>query len=475
MVAYFEPVAHDASCDYCCGRRPTAPLPSPVDAVYCISLQEQPHRTRQASEHFHQIGLCRHIKFYRPVRGAHSERAIWESHRAVAQDAVAKGSQGALILEDDVFFRRSWDLLAPKVERAIASLPEQWQCFFLGHLPYQGYFVRHNVMRVRSTCLHAYIAAPSLLAFIAATEPLDPAVPIWEFCLGSIDGVVSSLPNIYALFPMVALQRFAGDYRIDPFVDAKGRRRPWHDGRRWRYFFILYGAQLMQALAVMLSPFHRLTLEAYCRQVENQRHRDARMIQQAGFRDDGYYLEQRPDVAALNLDPLEHYLRHGCEEGHRPYLLFDPDFYAAQCAGLGEEVPLVHYIRVGASTNLNPHPLFDTGYYLSRYADRIPPGMNPLAHYMADGGGSGLDPHPLFDSAWYLSCYPEVQQARQNPLAHYLTAGWRQGFAPHPQFDGELYLAQNPDVAAAGINPLEHFAKHGQAEGRVRPARKITV
>lgn len=475
MGAYFEPVARDASCDYCCGRKPTAPLPSPVDAVYCISLQDQPHRTRQVSQQFHQIGLCRHVTFYRPVRGAHSERAIWESHRAVARHAIVRRCRSALILEDDVKFRSDWATLAPRIARATAALPETWWGLFLGHVPVQAYFVRGGLLRARSTCLHAYVANSPLLAWLANTVPLGAEVPFWRVDGEAIDSATANLPGMYALFPMAALQQFLGDYRFDSRINARGRRRAWNDPDRWRYYVIFRGALWAEALAVLLSPYHRLTLELFCRRAESELNRNAVLIRASALWDDGFYRASHPDVATAGHDPLRHYLHYGAVEGRRPLLLFDPAYYAAQCSGLGKEAPLVHYIRVGASLNLNPHPLFDTGHYLSRYADRIPPGMNPLAHFIADGGDAGLDPHPLFDSVWYLSRHPEVRQERQNPLVHYLTKGWRQGFAPHPQFDGELYLAQNPDVAEAGINPLEHFVKHGQFEGRPQPVPQITA
>ena len=469
MDPYFESVPHDDACAYCSGQRPTVPLPPPLDAIYCISLQEQPHRTRRTSEHFHQIGLCRHVTFYRPVRGPDSGRAIWESHRAVARHAVANRCRSALMLQDDVLFRSNWDALAPKVERAFAALPESWWGLFLGHLPWQGYFVSPTVMRVRSTCMHACIANAPLLDWMATTEPRDAAVAMWAPSYGSIDSATMNLPAMYALFPMAALQRFLGDYRVDPRIDRFGRRRRWYDTERWRYYSIFYGPRVMQALAVMLSPFHRLTLETFRRRVGAELRHNVGLVRAAGFPDDGYYRSIRPDVAVRGFDPLGHYLRFGAAEGSRPYLLFDPVYYATQAGDLGKENPLVHFIRVGAARRLNPHPLFDTGFYLARYSERIPNGMNPLAHFIAGGGLEGCDPHPLFDSDWYLARHPDLRARGQNPLVHYLTEGWRAGFAPHPQFDGALYLQRNPDLKAAGVNPLEHYVLHGQAEGRARP------
>ena len=60
----FESIPVDAACGYCTGRLAVQPLPARVDAAYCISLQEQPHRTAAAVAHFHPIGLCRHGRGY---------------------------------------------------------------------------------------------------------------------------------------------------------------------------------------------------------------------------------------------------------------------------------------------------------------------------------------------------------------------------------------------------------------------------
>ena len=269
MPPYFEPVSHDNSCDYCTGRRLPRALPYPLDAIYCISLQEQPHRTREAETHFHRVGMCRHVTLYRPMRGENGERAIWESHQALARDALANGRSHALMLEDDVFFRQPWDQLAPRIGRAITALPADWWCFYLGHVPLQAHFVHFNILRVRSGCAHAYVASPRLLSWLADTEPLSAEVATWPRIGGSIDGAMLNLPGMYALFPMVARQRFLGDYRVDSRVDEAGRPRLWHDGDRWRYYFIFRGALVAEALAVILSPFHQFTLERFRSEVES--------------------------------------------------------------------------------------------------------------------------------------------------------------------------------------------------------------
>lgn len=289
MQPYFEPVAHDDACAYCSGRRATTPLPKTLDAIYCISLQEQPYRTREAISYFHRIGLCRHVIFYRPTRGENGEHAIWASHQALARHALASGHRSALMLEDDVCFRQPWHELAPRIARAMAALPSDWWCFYLGHVPIQAFFVRPNILRVRSACTHAYIASPRLLAWLADTEPLSAEVATWPRIGRSIDGAMANLPCMYALFPMAILQRFLGDYRVDTRVDARGQPRSWRDGDRWRYYFIFRGALVTEALAAIMSPFHRFTLE---------RNRQAQQALGNPHSVDGFDLQSRPDFTA---------------------------------------------------------------------------------------------------------------------------------------------------------------------------------
>ena len=50
--AYFESLARNKRCDYCADRRQATTLAPGVNAIYCISLQEQPHRTTKAAAQF---------------------------------------------------------------------------------------------------------------------------------------------------------------------------------------------------------------------------------------------------------------------------------------------------------------------------------------------------------------------------------------------------------------------------------------
>src|SRR5580700_10609598 len=132
---YFEPLAALPGCAYCAESPAPQNLPDVADAVYCISVQEEDERTQRAAEHFHAIGLCRHVTFYRPRRGRHVEAAVWASHRDVARHALASGQQRVLVLEDDVQFTQSFGRIARRAARAIEKLPRGWWGFYLGHWP----------------------------------------------------------------------------------------------------------------------------------------------------------------------------------------------------------------------------------------------------------------------------------------------------------------------------------------------------
>lgn len=67
-----------------------------------------------------------------------------------------------------------------------------------------------------------------------------------------------------------------------------------------------------------------------------------------GF-DRNYYVDQYPDVAIDDLDPLTHYLESGWKEGRKPSRGFDGEMYLAlnpdiKSAGIN---PLVHFVQYG--------------------------------------------------------------------------------------------------------------------------------
>jgi hypothetical protein len=143
-----------------------------------------------------------------------------------------------------------------------------------------------------------------------------------------------------------------------------------------------------------------------------------------------WYLAMNPDVASSGIDPWQHYLRHGAEEGR------------------------------------DPNPLFQSDWYTSRYPEVSAAGMNPLLHYWECGAAQGCDPNPLFDSDWYLERYPEAREQESNPLLHYRHIGAARGYDPCAQFDTAWYLRANPDLSPGPLTPLGDYLRYGQLEGR---------
>ncbi len=81
---------------------------------------------------------------------------------------------------------------------------------------------------------------------------------------------------MYAMFPMIAVQRYLGESGADTRFDDQRLRGTFLEIDRWRYFFIYgRGVRFAEAMAVLFSPVHRLTLEWARRRVERVTRRAA--------------------------------------------------------------------------------------------------------------------------------------------------------------------------------------------------------
>jgi GR25 family glycosyltransferase involved in LPS biosynthesis len=264
----YHPCPAEPSCPYC-NRAIEATGEalewSFLDGVYCISLKTRADRCAQAAAEFHKVGLCRRVIFYRPDK--HPKSGFiggWGSHRAVAMDALARGCERILICEDDVLFTRR---VRPATLRAIAhaldALPAEWMIFFLGHWPLAAYFVRPNVLRTSSACSHAYIASPRLLRWLRDHPWGSPAVETSRIAGKGIDSAYARLPETYALFPMLAIQRVS---RSDNFENLSGsgkkkKRKLKHLITRSAYRELLLSKFMrpFEIIVALLSPVFFLT------------------------------------------------------------------------------------------------------------------------------------------------------------------------------------------------------------------------
>lgn len=78
--------------------------------------------------------------------------------------------------------------------------------------------------------------------------------------------------------------------------------------------------------------------------------------------DAGWYLNTYKDVAALEVDPAEHYLLYGAAEGRQPSQTFDGNWYLKRYPDVAESNanPLLHYIKHGREEGREVSPLMIT-------------------------------------------------------------------------------------------------------------------
>ncbi|MDQ2844753.1 MAG: hypothetical protein M3Y72_27665, partial [Acidobacteriota bacterium] len=222
--------------------------------------------------------------------------------------------------------------------------------------------------------------------------------------------------------------------------------------------------------------------------------------------DASWYLEQYPDVAQAGANPLLHYLQSGLKEGRgiRPIItqeqprvadpelsihielikqsaLFDVAWYLEQypdIAAVGID-PAEHYLRHGALEGRNPGPIFNTIWYVERHPDLQDSGENALVHFLEhkEVGDKELlrqarliSDSDLFDADWYRKRCPEIATAGGQPVWHYVISGAADGRNPGRDFDAKWYLKAYSDVANGKLNPLVHYLEHGALEERqIRP------
>jgi hypothetical protein len=109
-----------------------------------------------------------------------------------------------------------------------------------------------------------------------------------------------------------------------------------------------------------------------------------------------YYLFSNFDLRTLPLNPWEHYLEFGFQEGRLPNPLFDPIYFRIKHAPElpFDQDPLNYYLN-HPEKDWSPHPLFDPTYYRKQLIDPIE-GKTLLEHFLDTGWKQGLSPSPFF-------------------------------------------------------------------------------
>jgi GT2 family glycosyltransferase len=177
------------------------------------------------------------------------------------------------------------------------------------------------------------------------------------------------------------------------------------------------------------------------------RKRRKRWINLIGF-DREWYLKEYPDVARAGIDPLDHYIQLGIQEGrwkskkdkqNRPNPHKKRALELLLLGELGKHIRkqlwlLWSYPRVKAQLKLS---------------FRL------------------LEKNLPFDPIWYQVKYPDVKGTSMSPFMHFIEYGAREGRLPNRRFSQECYLALAPEVASSGIPAPLHFLMQGWEEGRL--------
>lgn len=101
--------------------------------------------------------------------------------------------------------------------------------------------------------------------------------------------------------------------------------------------------ELQQAVVQDTAPLQDAISGAQPSMQENQE------FQSVIYFDGGWYLDMYPDVREAGIDPLEHFLNHGSQEGRSPNALFDSQAYLRANPDVVEfeRGPFIHYICFG--------------------------------------------------------------------------------------------------------------------------------
>jgi len=164
---------------------------------------------------------------------------------------------------------------------------------------------------------------------------------------------------------------------------------------------------------------------------------DYDVLKASGLFDGQYYLREYPDVARAELDPLEHYIERGANEGRRA------------------------------------SEWFDTAYYQETYPDVVASAMNPLRHFCEFGWKELRNPSLGFDTAWYWVVHMARDGNQGNPLIHFLELGRASGL--QRQSVGKLSAQDRREMSsiaqqlvAAGELDVETYQRAGQVLVRLK-------
>jgi uncharacterized protein VirK/YbjX len=147
------------------------------------------------------------------------------------------------------------------------------------------------------------------------------------------------------------------------------------------------------------------------------------------------YLSDHPDVRAVGMEPLEHYLTYGRAEGRR--------------------VKASRYKDVVRMLAAWPEfvALFDSDHYQRQVGPTLS-GPAPLVDYMTTGWRSGADPYPGFDAAFYTLHNGVTPCDVVSPFEHYVTIGRRLGYAVNPKDAFKRVVSDSNPTRSASLSAI---------------------
>lgn len=200
----------------------------------------------------------------------------------------------------------------------------------------------------------------------------------------------------------------------------------------------------------------------------------AQVLQPHPLFDSHWYLDNNPDVAAIGVNPLFHYLTSGHREGRQPNPLFSDHWYRDRNPDIAafEASALQHYVRFGDAEGRDPHPLLKTTWYREQHKN-LAPHDTVLAHYLVDGERNNLKPNAWFDPAYYRKQLSDFDGP--SLLQHFVALGAEAGLDPCAEFSLHEYCENHPEVADRGLNPLIDFLDSGRARQRSGTALSLSA
>lgn len=105
--------------------------------------------------------------------------------------------------------------------------------------------------------------------------------------------------------------------------------------------------KIISPATALAKPFMRT------RKGVSQLKQDIKVIKDSGLFDSDWYLENNPDVAISEMDPVEHFVTHGASEMRDPSAEFSIEWYGKVYPDVIKSGinPLIHYIKFGRVTN----------------------------------------------------------------------------------------------------------------------------